>query len=185
MPDSKKPYLEWPILSTAFSRIKWLVILFIAERFTGTVLRHFGTELQQVVALAYFIPLLIGTGGNAGAQTTTTITRALALKEIDLKHIWIILGKEIIIGLCVGIVIGVVGLINALAWHSSIMLAITVGFAQTVIITWATAIGSMLPLLAKKCHVDPAVMTAPFVTTLVDATGLIFYFLLAKLLLGI
>jgi magnesium transporter len=182
---SSEPYLSLTPWETALKRVRWLVILFFAERLTGSVLRHYETELDKMTALALFIPLLIGTGGNAGSQTTTTITRAIALGEVRLRHFFRVLGRECLTGLLVGLVIGIIGYLNALVWKSPFELALTVAIAQAGIIIWATTVGATLPLLAKRFHVDPAVMSTPFITTFVDATGLILYFLLAKMIMGI
>jgi magnesium transporter len=140
-------------------------------------------------ALAWFIPLLIGTGGNAGAQTTTTITRALALGEIRLTQVLRVMGRELITGITLGLLIGTVGILNAFIWTpqkdftTRVQLALTVGISQMLIITLATTVGAALPLLAKRLNIDPAVMSAPFITTLIDAAGLLVYFIVAKMIL--
>ena len=140
-------------------------------------------------ALAWFIPLLIGTGGNAGAQTTTTITRALALGEIRLTQVLRVMGRELITGITLGLLIGIVGILNAFIWTpqkdvtTRVQLALTVGISQMLIITLATTVGAALPLLAKRLNIDPAVMSAPFITTLIDAAGLLVYFIVAKMIL--
>lgn len=183
---AEEPYLTQSPWDLVRRRVRWLLLLFLAERLTGTVLRHYDEEIQQFSALAWFIPLLIGTGGNAGSQTTTTITRALALGEVRLNHVLKVMGREMWTGILLGLLIGMVGVANAFLWSGTlstaqrIELALTVGLAQVAIVTMATTVGAMLPLLAKRLNIDPAVMSAPFITTLIDATGLLLYFWIAK-----
>ena len=185
---TEEPYFRQTSWQLVQKRVRWLILLFLAERLTGTVLRHYDEELQQMSALAWFIPLLIGTGGNAGAQTTTTITRALALGEVRFSHVLRVIGREFATGTMLGLLIGIVGVINAFIWtpqkefSTRIELALTVGLSQMLIIVMATTVGAMLPLLAKRLNIDPAVMSAPFITTIVDASGLLLYFTLARLI---
>ena len=178
-----RPYFESPVLHVVKKRIGWLLLLFVAETFTGTVLRYFESELAAVVALSFFIPLLIGTGGNAGAQTVTTIVRSIALGEIRLRDGWRVLAREASTGLLVGVLVAVVAFGRSLLWGVTVQLAITVAITVLVICTWSTTIGSMIPLAAKRFRVDPAVLSAPLITTLVDATGLVIYFTIAKMIL--
>lgn len=180
-----QPYLRSPILSVARKRIGWLLLLFITESLTGTVLRHFEEELQAVVALAFFVPLLIGTGGNAGSQTTSTIIRALALGEIDLKDALRSLWHELRVGLALGLGMAVIAYLRALTWGSPSPLATTVAMAILTIVVWANALGAILPLLAAKLKIDPTVVSGPVMSTLVDATGLFIYFTIAKIILGL
>ncbi|MFN7015932.1 MAG: magnesium transporter [Fimbriimonadales bacterium] len=183
---TEEPYFRLKPWDLARKRVRWLILLFLAERLTGTVLRHYDEELQQMSALAWFIPLLIGTGGNAGAQTTTTITRAIALGEVRYQHVLKVMGRELLTGVMLGALIGMVGVLNAFIWTPQkefglrIKLALTVGISQMTIIALATFVGAALPLLAKRLNIDPAVMSAPFITTLIDAVGLLIYFLVAR-----
>jgi magnesium transporter len=178
-----RPYFETPVLHVVKKRIGWLLLLFVAETFTGTVLRYFESELAAVVALSFFIPLLIGTGGNAGAQTVTTIVRSIALGEIRLRDGWRVLSREAGTGLLVGVLVAVVAFGRSLLWGVTEQLALTVAITVLVICTWSTTIGSVIPLAAKRFGVDPAVLSAPLITTLVDATGLVIYFTIAKMIL--
>jgi len=178
-----RPYFDNPVLRVVRKRIGWLLLLFVAETFTGTVLRHYEGELATVVALSFFIPLLIGTGGNAGAQTVTTIIRSIALKEIRLKDAWRVLGREMLTGVTIGVLIGVVAFGRTLLWHQPMTIALTVSITVLAICTWSTTIGSLIPIVAERFKVDPAVLSAPLITTLVDATGLIIYFTIAKVIL--
>ena len=180
-----RPYFDNPVLRVVRKRIGWLLLLFVAETFTGTVLRHYEGELAAVVALSFFIPLLIGTGGNAGSQTVTTIIRSIALGEIRLKDSWRVLGREATTGVIVGLLVGSVAFGRALLWGAHMPLAITVAITVLTICTWSTTVGSLIPIAAERFGVDPAVLSAPLITTLVDATGLIIYFRIAKVILGL
>ncbi len=180
-----RPYFDNAILTVVRKRIGWLLLLFVAETFTGTVLRHYEDELAAVVALAFFIPLLIGTGGNAGSQTVTTIIRSLALGEIQLRDVRRVLAREMSTGVIVGLTIGVIAFFRALLWGAHMPLAITVSITVLAICTWSTTVGSLIPIAAERFGIDPAVLSAPLIATLVDATGLIIYFTIAKVILRI
>ena len=178
-----KPYFDNPILRVVRKRIGWLLLLFVAEMFTGTVLRHYEGELAAVVALSFFIPLLIGTGGNAGSQTVTTIIRSIALGEIRLRQFGRVLAREMSIGIMIGVLIATVAFVRTLLWGQRTPMALTVALTVLVICTWSTTVGAMIPIAAERFGVDPAVLSAPLITTLVDATGLIIYFSIAKVIL--
>ena len=179
------PYLITKVTSIFKKRIVWLLLLFLTESLTGTVLRHFEGELQSVVALSFFIPLLIGTGGNAGSQTTSTIIRALAVGEMDLRDALKALWHEWRVGILLGVAMGIVAYIRALTWGSSSGLAMTVATAILAIVIWANLLGAVLPILAMRFKIDPTVVSGPVMSTLVDATGLFIYFSIAKITLGI
>ena len=178
-------YFKASVFSTARKRIGWLLLLFIAGSLTGNVLRHFEEKLQAVVALSFFIPLLIGSGGNAGTQTTTTIIRSLATGEIDSKDVLRALWHEARIGVLLGLVMSVVAYVIALTWESSNNLSFTVSITVFLIVLWATMLGSLLPILAYRFRIDPAVASGPLMSTLVDATGLFMYLTVAVWLLGL
>jgi magnesium transporter len=166
-------------------RFNWLLLMFVTETFTGTVLRHYESELAKVVALAFFIPLLIGTGGNSGSQTVTTIVRGLAVGEIRMRDFLRVLLREGGSGVILGLALGLVGFGRALLWGSTVPLALTVGVSILAICAWANTVGSMIPMLATLFKIDPTIMSAPLIATLVDATGLIIYFTIAKTFLGL
>lgn len=178
-------YLDTPVLTVARKRIGWLLLLFLTETLTGSVLRHYETELATVVSLSFFIPLLIGTGGNAGSQSTSTIIRSLALDEIDLSDALPVLWHELRVGLLLGLTMALVGFGRALMWHTPFSVAQAVALALLSIVVWANVVGSVLPLLASKLRIDPAIVSGPFMSTLVDATGLMVYLQIAKLILKI
>lgn len=178
-------YLNTGVLTITRKRVWWLLLLFVTESLTGTVLRHFENELQSAVALAFFVPLLIGTGGNAGSQTTSTVIRALAVGDIQLRDAGWVLWHELRAGLLLGLCMGVVAYLRALTWGTGQPLALTVSMAIFTIVVWANTLGSLLPLLAAKLKIDPTVVSGPAMSTLVDATGLFIYFTIAGLILGI
>jgi magnesium transporter len=180
-----KPYFDNPVWTVVRRRTGWLTLLFVAETLTGTVLRYFEHELAAVVALSFFIPLLIGTGGNAGAQTVTTIIRGLALREIRLRDGWRVLRREASTGVTIGVLLGAIAFGRALLWGAHMPLATTVAVSILVICSWSTTVGSLIPILAERFGIDPALLSAPLITTLVDATGLVIYFSIAKVVLGL
>lgn len=180
-----KPYFDNPILRVVRKRIAWLLLLFLAGTLTSAVLQRFEAELAAVVALAFFIPLLIGTGGNAGAQTVMTVIRSLALGEVGVRHAWRVVAREATTGMLVGLLVAPIAFVQALFWRAPLPLAITVAVTMFAICVWSTTVGSLIPILAQRFGVDPAALSAPLITTLVDATGLVIYFTIAKLILGV
>jgi magnesium transporter len=180
-----KPYFDNPILRVVRKRIVWLLLLFVAGTLTSAVLHRYQDELAAVVALSFFIPLLIGTGGNAGAQTVMTVIRSLALGEVGVKHAWRVVIRESYTGMVVGLLVAPVAFGQALLWQVPITLALTVSVTMFAICVWSTTVGSLVPIVAERFGVDPAVLSAPLITTLVDATGLIIYFTIAKLILHV
>jgi magnesium transporter len=166
-------------------RIGWLLLLFVAEAYTGTVLRDFQDELSAVVALSFFIPLLIGTGGNIGSQTVTLIVRAMALNEVTLRDIGWIAFKEMRVGLLLGLVMAVVAFGRAQLLGVGIDIGVVVAVTILAICLWSATVAAVLPLALRRLRIDPAVVSAPLITTLVDGTGLIIYFQVAKLLLNL
>lgn len=180
-----KPYFDNPIFRVVRKRIGWLLLLFVAGTLTSAVLHRFESELAAVVALAFFIPLLIGTGGNAGAQTVMTVIRSLALGEVGVRHAWRVVMREATTGVLVGLLVAPVAFGQALLWKAPLALAVTVSVTMFSICVWSTTVGALVPILAQRFGVDPAVLSAPLITTLVDATGLIIYFTIAKAILGV
>ena len=178
-----KPYFDNPISRVVRKRIGWLLLLFVAGTMTSAVLHRFEDELAAVVALSFFIPLLIGTGGNAGAQTVMTVIRSLALGEIGMRHAWRVVLREASTGMIVGLLVAPVAFGQALLWHVPVALALTVAVTMLAICLWSTTVGSLVPIVAERFGVDPAVLSAPLITTLVDATGLVIYFSIAKIIL--
>ncbi|HET9540574.1 MAG TPA: magnesium transporter [Candidatus Limnocylindria bacterium] len=166
-------------------RVGWLLVLFIAEAYTGTVLRGFEGELAAVVSLGFFIPLLIGTGGNIGSQTATLIVRAMAIGEVTLRDLGWIVFKELRVGLILGGVMGMVGFALAGLLGVGSDVGLVVALTIVAISTWSAIVAAFLPLVVRRLGVDPAVVSAPLITTLVDGTGLIIYFEVARIVLGL
>jgi magnesium transporter len=180
----RRPYLTTSVRGLVQSRIKWLLVLIVAATLTVNVLDYFEATLTEVVALALFIPLLIGTGGNAGAQAATTVVRAMAVSDIRFSDLPKVVGREVLTGLLLGTSLATLGFVPA-ALLVSPDIALVLSIALVVVCTLATLIGSLIPMLADRFGVDPAVVSAPFITTIVDATGLIVYFIIARLVLGL
>jgi len=177
------PYLRASPLLLWRKRIIWLLVLFIAEAYTGTVLRHFEDELDQVVALSFFIPLLIGTGGNTGTQITSTLVRAMALGDVRLRDMGRVIVKELSAGTFIAVTMAVAAIIRAWTLGVGMEVAVTVTLTVAAIVLWSSFIGSVLPLLLRRVGLDPAVVSAPMIATIVDGTGLVIYFEIAKLIL--
>jgi magnesium transporter len=164
-------------------RIGWLLLLFVAAGYTGTVMQTFEHELADVVALSFFIPLLIGTGGNIGSQTITLIVRAMALGEVTFRDLAWIAFKELRVGLILGAILAVVAFARAALLGVGVEIGIVVSLTILAICLWSATVAAVLPLTLRRLGVDPAVVSAPLITTLVDGTGLIIYFEIAKLVL--
>ena len=181
---ASRPYFENTLFTVVRRRIAWLLFLFVGGTLTGAVLHTFEAELAAVVALAFFIPLLIGTGGNAGSQTVMTVIRSLALGEIGFRDVGRVVAREAATGMIVGLVIGTIALAHALlVVGAGPTLALTVAATMLAICVWSTTMGALVPIVAQRLGVDPAVLSAPLIATLVDATGLVIYFQIAKLVL--
>jgi magnesium transporter len=187
-----EPYLDTSVFNLFRKRIGWLVILFLGEMLTASVMQYFEEEIAKAVVLALFIPLIISSGGNTGSQASTLIIQALATGDVSISDWWRILKREILSGILLGSVLGIVGYFRILVWHSIFpnvygehyhLVGLTVAFTLVGIVLWGTLSGSMLPLLLKRLGADPAVSSAPFVATLVDVTGLVIYFSVAYLFL--
>jgi magnesium transporter len=135
--------------------------------------------------LSFFIPLMIGTGGNAGSQTTSTIIRAVSVGEVDRKDAFKVLFQEVQVGLMLGVVLALAGYIAAWIFSQDPLLSLTIGTAVGLIVFWSSSVGSLLPLLASIVGIDPALISGPFIITLVDGTGLFIYFSVAQWILGL
>ena len=178
-------YFESSIWSIFAKRIPWLLLLFVAEAYTGTVLKFFEDEIETVVALAFFVPLLVGTGGNTGTQVVATIIRAVGIGEVKFKDMFRVIKKEVLIGLLLGFSLGAAGLIRAYILGVGTEVAQVVAITMVFIVVWASIVASALPLVLRKLRLDPAVVSGPFITTFVDGTGLVIYFMVAKVILNL
>ena len=181
----EKPYLLTSTWEIARSRIVWLLVLFVTSMLTSNVLQLFEATLDKVVALAFFIPMLIGTGGNAGSQTTATVIRALGVGEVERKDVLKVLWHEVRSGLLLGLLVGLAGFARVYIFEGNISLSLTVGIALAMIVLWSNSVGSLLPIFASLIGVDPALISGPLMSTLVDATGLFIYLTMAKWILGL
>ncbi|NED95060.1 magnesium transporter [Phytoactinopolyspora alkaliphila] len=177
-------YLLVSIRQLASRRAPWLLLLFVAAILTINVLDFFEENLAEVTALALFIPMITGAGGNTGAQSATSVVRALALSDVRIRDLPRVLWREARVGAILGVVLATIG-IGIGTIFADFDLAIVIAISLLAVCTWAAIVGGSMPLLAKKLKIDPAVVSAPMVATLVDATGLIIYFLTARAILGI
>ncbi|UJP09735.1 magnesium transporter [Microbacterium sp. KUDC0406] len=180
----RRSYLSTPIRRLVRSRVVWLLVLAVGATLTVQVLDSFEATLAQMTVLALFVPLLIGTGGNTGNQAATTVTRSLALGEVAPRDVLRVLSREVRTGFCLGLLLGLLGFAIAglvYEWH----VGLVIGLTLVAVCTVAASVGGMMPLAARAIRVDPAVFSNPFITTFVDATGLVIYFLIAKAVLGI
>jgi magnesium transporter len=178
-----QPYFAVSTMQMVKKRIGWLFLLFIASTLTGTVLNTFQAELETVITLSLFIPLIIGTGGNAGSQTVATIIRAITLDEVRLGNIFQAIRKEISVGVLLGLTMMGIGFFRAITWGTGFDIAIVVGITLTAVVLWAMLVATVVPILADRFKIDPTVISGPMITTIVDATGLLIYFMLAKAIL--
>jgi magnesium transporter len=178
-------YFSTPIVRAVRRRVGWLLLLFVAGTITINVLSWFESILSQVVTLSFFIPLLIGTGGNTGAQTVSTMVRGIALNEVHAGDLFRVILREVGSGLLLGTVLSVFAFILALLLGNTLQLAIVVACSIIAICTWANTIGAVVPMLARRFNLDPALVSAPLISTLVDATGLAIYLSIAKVVLGL
>jgi len=186
-----KPYLEISFLEMVRKRAGWLAILFVGEMLTATAMGYFADEIAKAVVLALFLPLIISSGGNSGSQATTLVIRAMALGEVRLRDWFRVVRREIFAGLVLGTVLAAIGLTRILIWQKIsgaygvhyVLVALTIASSLIGVVTFGTIAGSMLPFILRRCGLDPASASAPFVATLVDVTGLIIYFTFAAFIL--
>lgn len=187
----EEPYLTVALPRMIRKRAGWLIILFLGEMLTATAMGFFEQEIAKAVVLALFVPLIISSGGNSGSQATTIIIRAMAVGEVRLGDWWKVIRRELLSGLVLGLLLGVIGFLRIGLWSAFsnlygpywLLVALTVGFSLVGVVMWGTLVGSMFPLLLRRLNFDPAVSSAPFVATLVDVTGIVIYFGVAMLLL--
>jgi magnesium transporter len=179
-----EPYMQIAISRMVRKRAGWLVILFLGEMLTATAMGFFEGEIEKAVVLALFVPLIISSGGNSGSQATTLVIRAMALGEIRLRDWWRVMRREVLAGLALGTILGIIGFLRITVWSAFstiygahwLLVGWTVGVSLIGIVLWGTLAGSMLPFLLRRVGLDPATSSAPFVATLVDVTGLVIYF---------
>jgi len=172
------------VLRVVSKRIVWLMLLFVASTLTGLVIRGFEELLLTYVVLSAFIPLITGTGGNAGSQTVATIIRAIAVGEIRLDDLGRAWRREATVGLLIGLLLGLVGLGQGLLWSGDLRVAMVIAFTLPLVVMWANTAATIVPLVAERVGIDPTVVSTPMITTIVDASGLLIYFSVATALLN-
>lgn len=187
-----EPYTTIALPRMVKKRATWLVILFLGEMLTATAMQGYNGEIEKAAILAMFLPLIISSGGNSGSQATTLVIRAMAVGEVRLRDWFFVVRKEIASGLLLGLILGVIGFFRIALWQYlhifdygkyHWLVGTTVGLALVGVVLWGTIAGAMLPFLLRRCGLDPAASSAPFVATLVDVTGLLIYFNVALFIL--
>ena len=188
-----KPYLKTSVFRFWLARAPWLILMMVTATFTGMIIDHFETALTTVTALTLFIPMLMGTGGNSGSQSSVTIIRALSLGDLEPGDIWAVLWKELRVAALCGLSLAVVSLGKVMLVDHLLLgndavtfgVALTVSLTLFLVVVLAKLVGCTLPILAERLGVDPAVMASPFITTIVDALALLAYFLVATQVLNL
>ena len=180
-----EPYLRASVWHLFRKRVIWLLVLFVGGAYTGSVLQHFEVTLSEMVSLSFFIPLLIGTGGNVGSQTVTLLVRAMGVGEVQFHDLFRVLWREVRVGALLGTVMGVVTWLRATFLGVGVEIGPVVGVTALFIVVWAAAVGAVLPLVLHRLRLDPAVVSSPFISTLVDGTGLFLYLTIARVMLGL
>ncbi len=188
-----EPYLDTPLFKLVRKRAGWLIVLFLGELLTATAMAHFNDEITKATVLAMFIPLIMSSGGNSGSQASTLVIQAMAVGDISIVDWWRVMRREILSGLLLGGILGIIGFTRICIWHFLMqhgviedlykqhwfLIAVSVGISLIGVVLWGTLAGSMLPIVLKRLGADPAVSSAPFVATLVDVTGIVIYFSIA------
>ncbi len=181
----EQPYFSASVPQVFSKRIGWLLLLFLGGSLTGTVMKLYQQQLQIAIALTLFVPLIIGTGGNAGSQTVATIIRAITLDEVRLGNLSQALKREVSVGILLGVVMGAIGFVVALLWNQDAQIATVVALTLPVVVLWAITVATVVPTVADYFHIDPTVISGPMIATIVDASGLLIYFQLATVLLRV
>ncbi|MDV3241340.1 MAG: magnesium transporter [Methylocaldum sp.] len=177
-----RPYFSITLLDLARARFVWLLLLALAGALTVNVITAFESLLEQTISLSVFIPLLVGIGGNCGAQSATTVIRAMATGDVNGVGVGRVVFRETRIGILLGTAVALLAYVPVLLLFES-GLATTVSLTLIAICVLATLVGAGMPLLARRFGIDPAVVSAPVVTTLVDTLGLVLYFLIARVVM--
>lgn len=186
-----EPYLQISLWRMVRKRGVWLVVLFVGQMLTATAMGFFEAQIERALVLTLFIPLIISSGGNAGSQAATLVIRAMALGEVRLRDWWRIIRREVTVGLALGVMLGAVGLFRIVLWEwvgqsygaEFLLVGYVIAVSVVGVVLTGTIAGSMLPLVLRRLGFDPASASAPFVSTLVDVTGVVIYFSVAMLIL--
>jgi magnesium transporter len=183
---SDDPYLKTGIFQLARNRILWLLVLMLSATITGIIISNFEAGLAALPILVAFIPMLMDTGGNAGSQASTLIIRGMAVGEISPGDVARIIWKEVRVALLCGLGLGLINFIRVYFMNGkNLLLCVTVTLSLCCTILLAKTVGGVLPIVAKRLNIDPAIMAAPLITTIVDAVSLIIYFVIARAILGL
>lgn len=185
------PYMHTSVFELVRKRAGWLAILFVGEMFTATAMGFFEAEIAKAVVLALFLPLIISSGGNSGSQATSLIIQAMALGDVRLRDWYRVIRRELISGLALGVILGAIGMTRIFVWQrvfgtygaQTPILALTIFCSLIGVVAFGTIAGSMLPFILRRCGLNPASASAPFVATLVDVTGLVIYFSIASVIM--
>ncbi|HVO78749.1 MAG TPA: magnesium transporter [Candidatus Bathyarchaeia archaeon] len=185
------PYMHTSALEMVRKRAGWLAILFVGEMFTATAMGFFEEEIAKAVVLALFLPLIISSGGNSGSQATSLIIQAMAMGDVKLRDWFRVIRRELFSGLALGVILGAIGMTRIFVWqkvfgtygHQTPILALTIFCSLIGVVAFGTIAGSMLPFILRRCGLNPATASAPFVATLVDVSGLIIYFTIARFIM--
>jgi magnesium transporter len=185
------PYLHAPFLELVRKRAGWLMILFVGEMFTATAMSFFENEIERAVVLALFLPLIISSGGNSGSQASTLVIQAMAVGDVRLRDWYRVIRRELFVGLALGFILGCIGLVRIFAWQAlfhmygaqTFLLSLTILCALIGVVCFGSLAGATLPFILRRFGLNPATASAPFVATLVDVTGLVIYFSIARVIL--
>lgn len=181
----EEPYFVAGFWDLAQKRVVWLVVLFFGEMFTVTAMRNYMDLIDAAATLALFVPLIISSGGNSGSQSATLITRALAVGDVQIRDVLRVFRRELGQGLVLGAGLGLIGFVRAAMLGNGTALAMTVSLSLVLVVLTGTVVGAMLPLLLRRVGIDPAVASSPFVASVVDVTGIVIYFTVARQFLGL
>lgn len=187
-----EPYLDVSVIHLFKKRIGWLIILFLGQLFTTAVMEHYESQLASTVMLLVLVPLILSSGGNSGSQASTLIIQAMALGEVTLADWWRVMKREILSGFLLGVVLGALGFLRIYSWQAFsdsygeywYLIGVVVSISLVGVVLWGSLVGSMLPFILRRFGFDPATSSTPFVSTLVDVTGLIIYFTIALIVLS-
>ncbi|TCV14117.1 magnesium transporter [Sphingobacterium alimentarium] len=186
-----EPYLDVTIMHLVKKRAGWLIVLFLGQLLTTTVIDHFESQLASAIVLFALMPLIMSSGGNSGSQASTLIIQAMAMGEVTLSDWWRVMRREFVSGSILGLILGTLGFVRIATWQLFseyygehwVLIGLVISFSLVGVVLWGSVVGSMLPFALRRLGADPASSSAPFVSTLVDVTGLIIYFTFATLLL--
>ncbi|MBN2484273.1 MAG: magnesium transporter [Candidatus Omnitrophica bacterium] len=179
----ERPYMEAGFLDLLWKRSFWLIVLTVLESASSLVLQKYGGVIQNWIALTFFLPILVATGGNAGMQSAMMVIRGLAVGDIKVKDFFKVILRESLMGFCIGAILAVVGLVRVVLQQNNWLLSISVGVSMGFTIMFSAIIGATLPIVFRKLRLDPALMSGPLITTIVDVVGIFVYFEIAQYIL--